>query len=153
MTDNCKNTIEAYGKLAKLYQDKFMDLDLYNDTYDAFCEAIPHEAATVFEIGCGPGNITRYLVSRRPDFKIFSTDAAPEMVDLARVNVPQATFEVMDCREISSITQKFNAIICGFCMPYLSKEDCSTLISDCASLLESDGIFYFSVIEGDYARS
>lgn len=40
-----------------------MDLDLYNDTYDAFCQAVYKPGARIFEIGCGPGNITRYVLA------------------------------------------------------------------------------------------
>jgi predicted TPR repeat methyltransferase len=38
-------------------------------------------------------------------------------------------------------------------MPYLSREDCNKLISDCSLLLENGGILYFSTIEGDYNNS
>jgi len=31
--DRIKKTIETYSVAAKAYQDKFMDMDLYNDTF------------------------------------------------------------------------------------------------------------------------
>ena len=130
-----------------------MALDLYNDTYNTFCQLVEKENAAVFEIGCGPGNITRYLLTQRPDFKITAIDVAPAMVALARENNPEAAFAVMDCREISTLNREFDAIMCGFCMPYLSKEDCAKLLQDCAVLLNPGGIFYFSVIEGNYQNS
>lgn len=64
-----KSTIETWDKLASQYQDKFMNLDLYNDTYDLFCSRIVKKEASVLELGCGPGNITKYMLSKRPDFK------------------------------------------------------------------------------------
>ena len=33
-------TFETWNKVAAAYQEKFMELDLYNDTYDAFCALI-----------------------------------------------------------------------------------------------------------------
>ncbi|MCW3110863.1 MAG: methyltransferase family protein [Segetibacter sp.] len=151
--DRYKITIDAYDKLALAYQDKFMDMDLYNDTYDTFCEMIEKHGSTIFEIGCGPGNITRYLLSKRPDYTIEAIDMAPNMIKLAKDNNPTANFKIMDCREIDKLTDKFDAIICGFCMPYLSREDCAKLIKDCSFLLNSGGIFYFSTIEDDYDKS
>lgn len=59
----------------------------------------------------------------------------------------------MDCREINKITKKFDAIMCGFCMPYLSKKDCAKLIKDSSLLLNNGGLLYFSVIEDDYQKS
>src|SRR5690606_4608879 len=98
----------------------------------------------------GPGNITRYLLAKRPDFTIDAIDIAPNMIELAKQNNPTANFEVMDCRGIAGISKKYDGIICGFCMPYLSKSDCGQLIADSANLLKDNGILYFSTIEGNY---
>lgn len=151
--DNYQNTIAIYDQIAAAYQDKFMDLDLYNDTYDLFCQLVEKPNAAVLEVACGPGNITRYVLSKRPDFKIKATDMAPNMVKLAQTNNPSATCEVMDCRAIDQLTERFDAVICGFCMPYLSKDDCDKLIKDSANLLHGGGIFYGSVLEDDYEKS
>jgi 2-polyprenyl-3-methyl-5-hydroxy-6-metoxy-1,4-benzoquinol methylase len=146
-------TIAAYDKLAGVYQEKFMDLDLYNDTYDLFCSVIVKRSATILELACGPGNITKYISARRPDFKILATDGAPQMVALAKANNPGVECRVLNIEEVASLPEKFDGIVCGFCMPYLSKSDCIKLIRDCSGLLDSDGIFYFSTIEGDYEKS
>ena len=94
--DNYKETFETWNKLASLYQDWFMDLDLYNDTYDFICNSITKENAKILDIGCGPGNITKYLLSKRPDFDIYGIDIAPNMIELAEKNNPAASFAVMD---------------------------------------------------------
>ncbi len=146
-------TFQTWNQIADAYQERFLDVDLYNDTYDAFCTQLDQPRPRIFEIGCGPGNITRYLLSKRPDFEIAGIDVAPRMVELARVNNPTAQFIVMDCREMSSLTSRFDGIMCGFCLPYLAKADAAKLIQDCAGLLHPNGIFYLSVIEGDYARA
>ena len=151
--DKYQTTFETWNKVAQLYQDKFMDLDLYNDTYDLLCQAITTKNPSLLEIGCGPGNITNYLLSKRPDFQIKGIDVAPNMVKLAQQNNPAAVFEQMDCRMIDQLAEKFDAIVCGFCLPYLSKTDAAKLVKDCASLLNNNGILYLSTIEGDYARS
>ena len=130
-----------------------MDMNLYNDSYDKFCNLVVGKNAQVFEIACGPGNITRYLLSRRPDFKILGIDLSPGMVELAKVNIPTADFLLMDCRDISSINKKFDAIMCGFCLPYLSREESAKLIADASELLNPSGIIYLSTMEGDYDKS
>ncbi|CAN5571191.1 class I SAM-dependent methyltransferase [soil metagenome] len=151
--DKYKITFETWNKIASLYQDKFMHLDLYDDTYDKFCSLLEKSNSILFEIGCGPGNITKYLLSKRLDFKIDAIDVAPNMIELAKENNPSATFEIMDCREIDKINKTFDGIVCGFCLPYLSKEDCCKLIKDCSTLLNVDGVIYLSAIEGDYSKS
>jgi 2-polyprenyl-3-methyl-5-hydroxy-6-metoxy-1,4-benzoquinol methylase len=151
--DPYKITFTSWDKVAQAYQDKFMDLDLYNDTYDLFCRLLEKPAAKIFEIGCGPGNMTKYLLARRPDFDIEAIDTSPNMVHLAEKNNPTARFSIMDARHIDQLNTKFDAIICGFCLPYLSKSDAAKLIEDCAGLLNPGGILYFSAIEGPYERS
>lgn len=151
--DKYKITFEAWNKVAQLYQEKFMDLKLYDVTYDIFCELILERHPEILEIGCGPGNITRYMLSVRPDFNILGIDVAPNMVDLARRNNPVAQFEVMDVRNMDKLKTKFDGIVCGFCLPYLSKEDCQKLIEDCKNLLTDEGIVYLSFVEGNYNNS
>jgi cyclopropane fatty-acyl-phospholipid synthase-like methyltransferase len=151
--DRYQKTFETWDKLASSYQDRFMDLDLYNDTYDHFCTLVEKQGASVFEIGCGPGNITRYLLHKRPDFKIKATDIAPSMLELAKKNNPGVEVALMDCRDIDKVKETYDGIVCGFCMPYLSKEDSLKFIKDCSSLLLTDGVLYFSAIEGDYTAS
>lgn len=151
--DKYKTTFETWNKLASLYQEKFMDLSLYNETYDLFCRLVTEANPAILEIGCGPGNITRYMLEARPDFRFLATDVAPEMIRLAGINNPGIEVAVMDCRDILSVNKKFDGIVCGFCIPYLSAEDCHQLIENCSRLLESRGWFYFSTIKGDYNLS
>ena len=113
-------TFETWNKVASIYQDKFMDLDIYNDTYDFFCSAIIGNHPRILEIGCGPGNITRYLQTKRQDFQIDATDMAPNMIDLATKNNPTVACYILDAKNIETLETKFDGIMCGFCLPYLS---------------------------------
>ena len=151
--DRNEITFGTYDSAAKNYWDKVMDMDLYDDTYDMFCELIEKKNADIFEIACGPGNVTKYLLSKRPDFNIIASDIVPNMIELAKKNNPQADFQILDCRDIETIDNKFDAIMCGFCMPYLSKEECCKLIVDTSELLNSNGLLYFSTMEDDYDKS
>lgn len=139
--DTYKETFDTWNKVAKLYQEKFMNLDLYDDTYDTFCEQVNIENSTILEIGCGPGNITKYLLNKRPDFRIEGIDILPNMIELAKANNPTADFKVMDCREIDKLQSKFDGIICGFCFPYLSEFDSSKLVKGCGNLLNDKGVY------------
>lgn len=144
----------VFNKQAKAYEEKFMYLDLYNDTYDALCDLL-HDTASVLDVGCGPGNISRYLFSKRPGLQVHGIDIASNMVDLARANNPSGCFGVMDCREISTLGRTYDAIVCGFCLPYLSQPETESFLTSATNLLQPGGLLYLSVIEGDrnYSRS
>ena len=151
--DRYKETFDTWNKIASLYQDKFMELDLYNDTYDFICNSIDKPNAKLLEIGCGPGNITKYLIAKRPDFDLFGIDIAPNMVELARQNNPTAHFAVMDSRQINNLDSTYDGIICGFCLPYLSKTETNELIANSYDLLNENGLLYLSFVEGDPDKS
>ncbi len=151
--DKTKIAVNVFNKLANLYQEKFMDVNLYGDTFDFFCNAIKKENAEILELACGPGNITKYLLNKRPGFKITGIDLAPNMIDLARINNPGAEFQIMDCRNIGTIEKKYDGIMCGFCLPYLSKEETIKLIGAASTRLKSNGILYISTMEDEYSKS
>lgn len=151
--DRYKETFDTWNKIASLYQDKFMELDLYNDTYDFICNSIDKPNAKLLEIGCGPGNITKYLIAKRPDFDIFGIDIAPNMIELARQNNPTAHFAVMDSRQINNLDSTYDGIVCGFCLPYLSQTETNELISNSYDLLNDNGLLYLSFVEGDPDKS
>ncbi len=151
--DKYKETFETWNKIANLYQEKFMDMDLYNDTYDYICKNIEKTKAKILEIGCGPGNITKYILSQRSDFDIFGIDIAENMVELAKQNNPTAQFAVMDCREINKLETKFDGIVGGFCLPYLSETESKELITNAYDLLNDGGLLYLSFVEGDPKKS
>lgn len=151
--DRNKETFDTWNNIASLYQDKFMNLDLYNDTYDFICNTIATPNAKLLEIGCGPGNITKYLLSQRPDFDIFGIDIAPNMIELAKKNNPTANFAVMDSREIKNLDKKYDGIIVGFCLPYLSPTESNELISNSYDLLNENGLLYLSFVEGNPEES
>jgi 2-polyprenyl-3-methyl-5-hydroxy-6-metoxy-1,4-benzoquinol methylase len=151
--DTYKQTFKTWNKVAQLYQDKFMELDLYNSSYDFVCETITQTNAKLLDVGCGPGNITKYLLSKRPDYIIRGIDIAPAMIKLAKENNPSAHFSVMDSRKVNELTESYDGIICGFCLPYLSTDDCIKFINDCYQLLNNNGLLYISFVEGDAAKS
>lgn len=151
--DKYQETFDTWNKVASLYEDKFMDLNLYDESYDLICNSIVPKRARLLEIGCGPGNITKYLLSKRPDFDIFGIDIAPNMVQLAKKNNPTANFAVMDSRQINKLGTTYDGIICGFCLPYLSHTDVVKLIADSYELLNNKGLLYLSFVKGNPDRS
>ena len=149
-----QKTFSTWDKLAQIYQDKFMEFALYNDTYDTFLISINnYSSAKVLEVGCGPGNISKYLLSKNPELQITAIDASKNMIELAKINNPTVQCIEMDARKINKLTDQYDAVICGFCMPYLSPSDCKNLFANCKNLLKNAGTLYLSFVEGDDSKS
>jgi SAM-dependent methyltransferase len=152
MENDIKSAKEIFDKHAELYQERFMDVNAYSEGLLFLCERLPLNAQ-ILELACGPGNVTKFLLDFRPDLKIYGTDISPRMVDLASQNNPSATFDVLDCREIQSLNRKFDAIVCGFCLPYLNPGEADQLIVDIHQTLVPKGILYLSTIHNDPKHS
>jgi hypothetical protein len=75
------------------------------------------------------------------------------MLELAKVNNPTASVQLLDCRDIAQIETTYDAIMCGFCLPYLSKEQSMRLIHDASGILAEHGVLYISTMEDDYSKS
>lgn len=146
-------TLQGWNQLAQAYQDKFMEMDLYNATYDAFCEAIEKEDAQVLELGCGPGNITKYIHKQKPNYSILATDTAQSMIKLGKINVPKAQFQLLDVRNMLSLNSTFDAILGGFVVPYLTPKETEQFIANSFQMLNNNGILYFSCIEKETSYS
>jgi SAM-dependent methyltransferase len=146
--DHCAISASTFHKGAELYRDKFMDLTLYDDSYREFCELLRRGRARVLDAACGPGNVSRYLMSHRPELDLLGIDLAPRMVELAREAVPSAHFAVHDCRHLADLQLRFDGIICAFGLPYLSGEEATAFIRAAGEALEPGGVLYLSTMLG-----
>jgi len=150
--DRTQQAVDVFNRHAQVYQHKYMDVSLYSESLDAFC-ALMAPGAAILEVACGPGNITQYLLRQRPDLRILATDLAPKMLELAKANNPGANIMEMDGKAIGSLERQFNGVVCGFLLPYLSKEEAGDFISAAAGRLLPGGALYLSTMEDDYNKS
>jgi predicted transcriptional regulator YdeE/predicted TPR repeat methyltransferase len=150
--DKTKTAVAIFDKMAAHYQNRFADVSLYADSLSEWYGLLKH-GANVLELACGPGNVTRYLLDRRPDLDIFGTDLSPAMVSLAMSVNPESRFGILDCRDVASYPQEIEGIICAFGLPYLSKTEAAAMVADAAHRLAKGGALYLSTMEGTDAQS
>jgi ubiquinone/menaquinone biosynthesis C-methylase UbiE len=151
--DKTEAAKSIFNKYAKAYQEQFMDISRYHDTLDHFCELIVKPDAHILDIACGPGNITKYLLQKKPHCQLLGIDIAPNMIELAQKNNPTAKFSILDARMINQLESQYDGIVCGFGLPYLAKEEATQMIKDAADLLLPKGLLYLSTIDGNYEQS
>jgi len=54
------------------------------------------DPGVVFDLGCGPGNLTREIVTRWPEAQVVGVDSSVEMISKAESEVSDVEFEVGD---------------------------------------------------------
>ncbi len=150
--DKSEQAVALFDKLAELYAQKYNDVSLYTEALDYFCTLVAADA-TLLDVACGPGNITKYIAERLPTVSITGMDLADNMLRIAAENVPNAKFINMDARLIAKLQSRYSAVVCAFCFPYLSQEEVVQFVADATNVLQNDGVFYLSFIEGPYLQS
>lgn len=151
--ENFSISVQRFDDFANEYARRFMDMDSYSDSIERFCDLIVPKEPKLLELACGPGNVTRLLKLRFPESRIIALDLAPKMIEIAQKALPDVDFRIMDVRDISTIPEKFDAVMCSFCLPFLSRADAARLIADCAGRLAPGGVLYVSTMEGNEDRA
>ena len=146
-----KNTRYIFDKYAASYREKYLDQGSYAGMLDHFLDAVP-ERGRVLDLGCGPGNISRYLLDRRPDLELEGIDLAPAMIMEAASLNPEARFVCGDAMDLAGYKEaSVNGIVSGFLLPYLEKQEVKRHLESVARLLVAGGVCYLSFLE-DNAR-
>lgn len=150
--DQNEAAVALFDRHAGEYARKYMDVGHYAPSLELLCAGLP-AGAHVLDVACGPGNVARYLLDRRPDLRWTGIDLSPNMVALAQEHCPEAQFLVGDARGIGDYSDRFDAVIIAFCLPYLDRGAAIRLVADAAGLLLPDGLLLVSTMEDAYEKS
>ena len=151
--ENFELSVQRFNEFAEEYASRFDNVTGYIEQLTHFCSLVKSDNPRILELACGPGNVTGFLKNRFPNSRILAVDLAPKMIEIAKNLLPDVDFRVMDVRDISMIPDRFDAVMCSFCLPFLSKTDSAKLIADCAKCLVSGGVLYVSTMEGNEDRA
>lgn len=150
--DYTRLSVEVFNDGANLYQKKYGDVSLYSQPLKVFASLLS-SGNSVLDIACGPGNLSRFLMDNVPDLRITGIDLAEGMLTIAREVCSPGEFKKLDARDITTLGQSFHGIVCGFGLPYLSKEEAITLIENASQMLTEGGVLYLSTMEDRYEKS
>ncbi len=145
--DKTTATIETYDLCAETFEEKFMGLELYASSLTLFAGLLK-KGTRLLDLGCGPGNVSRFLGERVSEIETTGIDLSKEMVKLARKNVPQAEFLVGDIRDLHLPEASRDAVTAAFCLPFLHDHEALDLIREIEKVLKPGGYLYMSCMEG-----
>ncbi|WP_445354987.1 class I SAM-dependent methyltransferase [Microbulbifer sp. EKSA008] len=82
------------------------------------------QAATILDVGCGDGKVTRYLAERMTNGRIIGIDLTEDMICYANknyANIPNLSFEQMSADEIQ-FDYKFDIIFSFSCLHWVADQ-------------------------------
>ncbi|QSX29820.1 class I SAM-dependent methyltransferase [Shewanella cyperi] len=153
VADKYQITADTFSRLAERYQERFLEWPPYAQSYEWLLAEMAATDVRLLDVACGPGSLGLYLKRRRPELQITGTDLAPGMLALARGNIPDGEFLLLDSRDIGTLEGQFDLCCCGFGLPYLDGTDLERFIAGAHDKLRPGGLLYLSTMEGEPERS
>ena len=102
------------------------------------CERIPG-GTRVLELGCGAGiPMTAALAEGRD---VTGVDISARQIELARANVPNATFLQADMTALSFEPASFDAVVAFYSLTHVPRDDVTGLLADIRGWLRPGGTF------------
>jgi len=142
------NPVQTFNKHASRYAEKYFDLRDYDAFYERLLVSIA-QTGSFIDVACGPGNVSAFVRTHRPDVEAIGVDLAPNMIIEARARVPGATFEVCDCTKLESLGKTFDAAAFAFGLSYLTDSAATQCLSSLHTILKAGSTLMLSTITSE----
>jgi SAM-dependent methyltransferase len=142
-----EETVKTYDRTASQMAEKFRGMGARVEDIDRAFAIINKEHPSVLEIGCGDGRDAKEISSRTNTY--LGIDVSTSMIELARVHVPEASFEVADV-ETYSFPAGLDIIFSFASLLHSDKEAVANILHRAHSSLNDGGIFFISLKRDDY---
>src|SRR5687768_2019150 len=127
---------EAYDRIAEAYAGQRDQFD-NRPILERFVAALP-PASHVLDVGCGAGMpVAHFFIEH--GHTVTGIDISPKMVDLARRNVPQATFEVRDMLSLQAGDYLVDGIVSLYAIFHVPRTRQARLIKTFHELIHPGG--------------
>jgi SAM-dependent methyltransferase len=140
----------SYDRVAQAYADEyFAELErkpFDREVLDEFAVAV-RDKGEVCEIGCGPGQIARYLKDR--GFNIRGIDLSPQMVSAASRLNPDISFAQGDMLALDLSDDQFAGVVSFYAIIHLRRDQIVAALREMRRVLQPDGILLVSFHGGE----
>ncbi|MCT9931041.1 class I SAM-dependent methyltransferase [Planotetraspora sp. A-T 1434] len=138
---------EAFNRIGGRYDEAFPHKDGQIAAGEWLIKQL-QPGARVLDVGCGTGSPTAQQFAEA-GCEVTGVDISPVMLDLARRNVPEATFLELDVLELDGSLGTFDAVTAFFALLMLPRADIVAALGRIHSVLAPGGLFSLSMVEID----
>jgi len=138
------NLKETYNKIA---EDWFREVDSNHwwiKGLHSFLKFLP-SGTSILDIGCGPGLTAKAFIKH--GFKVTGFDFSEKMIEIAKREVPEGNFFVMDLHDVDTIKDTFEGIFLQNVLLHLPKKEIEDILKKVVLRLKRGGYMYVSVKE------
>ena len=146
-------TQASYDRLADEYTRRMLaELDskpLDRELLDSFARRVAGKGRAC-DLGCGPGQVARYLRGRGAD--VFGIDLSPAMIERAKREHPGIEFQVGDMRALTLPDEQLGGIAAFYSLIHIPRADVTAVLRELRRVLQPEGILLISFHRGDEVR-
>lgn len=133
---------DTYNKIANDWHRDHQNDDWWVEGTDMFCSMLP-SGGTVLDVGCAGGVKSRYLVAK--GLHVTGIDFSENFIEIAKKEVPEGEFYVMDMRDISALPQTYDGIFCQAALLHIPKSEVPHVVQGWLPKLNTNGLLYIAV--------
>jgi SAM-dependent methyltransferase len=141
MNDKILHTQAGYDAVAIEYAERFKD-EMDDKPFDRDClDRLAREVGelgSICDLGCGPGQIARYL--HRQGVKSLGVDLSAKMVDEARRLNPEIYFHQGDMLSLPDADQSWGGIAAFYCIIHIPRGQIVDALHEMKRVLKPGGV-------------
>jgi len=149
-THNVTDMQESYDRMAdefaRRFMDEYDDKPMDREMLDRFARRVAGKGR-VCDLGCGPGQLARYLHNRGAD--VFGVDLSPKMVEEARRANPEIEFEQGDMRALDIPDGSLAGIAALYCIIHIPRAEVAAVLKELKRVLQPGGLLLLMFQLGD----
>ncbi len=135
---------ETYNKIAKEWHKDHQPDDWWVKGTNVFINFLKN-GELVLDVGCAGGTKSKYLINK--GLRVVGIDISESMIDIAKKEVPQGKFRVMDLSAVGSLEETFDGIFMQAVLLHIPKKDAPLILEKMVSKLKNGGYLYLAVKE------
>lgn len=137
----------VFDQIGARYDEVFPHKDGQQDIVRQLLARLP-APARVLDLGCGSGLPTAAQLAAA-GCQVTGLDISPVMIDLARANVPEATFVLRDALTVDAGLGRFDAAVAFFSLLMLPRAQITQTLTQLREIIEPGGWLAVAMVEAD----
>lgn len=144
--DNNRLAVDTYDKIAGIYAKQYFN-DLSDTPWiDRFLRYLP-AGAKILDVGCGPGEFTKYLLDKGYD--AIGIDLSEAMVKIARERVSSEHFATMDMRHLEYKPSTFDGLLAAYSLIHIPSGKIAGTLQELHRVLKPGGYMLAITQQGE----